>query len=505
MVCALTLELIEPFKIVVENKLDKVSTYVFLEQETWFEAEVSFFHEFLKPGMRVVDIGTNCGFYTLLAAHKIGPTGHVWGFEPGLTPHRLLQESLRINHFTNVTLYEAAVGAISGTAWFSDLADTEFNAVVDEATPNARQVKVESLDNLYRSGEIKNIDFIKIDAEGFEDQVILGAKTFFEEESPLVMLEVTVDNAPSNMQPAEMLCEFGYEMYRYYPELGCLTPLVKNKIGDHLLNIFLCKPDRAASLRAQDLLVSAEDLAVCYQDADPASFIDYFLQLPVVKTCRDLEEMGKHAAPEFAWPGYYEMAGEFLLSQDRSRPCGERYLRFCKAETWIDHNFREDMPLAMKLSFVRVWSAGCRSLLVANLLGRIADGTARIALTLEQPFLPTSAKWETTPAKDGNFFPWLVNMIADSLELSRSFSSFLVSLATRETYGLARRYGYLSQSLERRAALASLLRGYEEFPPPVFIAGPVDRNQKIWNEIAAKLARGEKGPVSFSDGTELAG
>jgi ubiquinone/menaquinone biosynthesis C-methylase UbiE len=46
------------------------------------EAERQFMERFLKPNMIVLDIGAHHGFYTLLASHKVGPTGQVIAFEP---------------------------------------------------------------------------------------------------------------------------------------------------------------------------------------------------------------------------------------------------------------------------------------------------------------------------------------------------------------------------------------------------------------------------------------
>ena len=56
------------FRIVVPADLSAISTYVFLEQEDWFEDEAEFVRRLARPGFRMLDIGANVGFYSLAAA-----------------------------------------------------------------------------------------------------------------------------------------------------------------------------------------------------------------------------------------------------------------------------------------------------------------------------------------------------------------------------------------------------------------------------------------------------
>jgi FkbM family methyltransferase len=502
MLSSLTLEIDEPFKIVVENAINTISPYVLLEQETWFEPEVPFLKAFLKPGMRVVDIGTNCGFYTLLAAHIVGGAGHVWGFEPGLKPAQLLKESLRINGYNNVTLYEVAVGQEPGIAWFNDKDMTELSHIVDEGTADARAVKVESLDNLYRAGEITGVDFIKIDAEGFEEQVVHGARTFFENESPLVMMEIISDSAPvTGMGAANTLKAMGYGLYRYYSGAGCLVPLVMDRLGDFVLNIFLCKPDRAALLQQLGLLVTTQDLAQRYEPADPALFIEYFFQLPILKSCPEIQNMmGSGIMNDL---GYHGMAAEYLLSQDQSRSAFERFLRLDRADRWVERHFKDDMSFSEILTIMRVWAATGRRPLVAGMLRAIFEGKSGMQFTTQYPFLPLSAKWETVDAREGQFYPWVASMMAETLENYRSFSSLYDDAGIGEAYKLLRQHGYLTEAVERSMALTTLIMGKNQLPDPAYIGGPVKRNRAIWNEIACRLARGEKGIIKLDSGTDL--
>ena len=67
------------------------------------------FKESLKEGMTVVDIGTNIGYYTIIAGKKVGQKGKVFGYEPNLGSFNLLQQNIQINNFNNITTVNIAL------------------------------------------------------------------------------------------------------------------------------------------------------------------------------------------------------------------------------------------------------------------------------------------------------------------------------------------------------------------------------------------------------------
>ena len=82
---------------------------------TFENAERLFVEKFLKPGMLVLDIGANQGFYTLLSLHKVGPRGKVFAFEPSPREIRHLKLHLWLNRCKNVEVSASALGASAGT------------------------------------------------------------------------------------------------------------------------------------------------------------------------------------------------------------------------------------------------------------------------------------------------------------------------------------------------------------------------------------------------------
>src|SRR3989338_10151644 len=94
-----TITMIDGVRVVVPDSLDKITTYVLLEQEDWFEDEIKFLRRLLQPGQKVIDIGANYGVYALSMAQTVGATGFVWAFEPASDTVKLLADGIAVNGF----------------------------------------------------------------------------------------------------------------------------------------------------------------------------------------------------------------------------------------------------------------------------------------------------------------------------------------------------------------------------------------------------------------------
>jgi len=70
--------------------------------------KIAIIEEYLKPGMTVLDIGANIGYYTKLFSKSVGSTGKVFAFEPDDTNFRHLKENTK--GLGNVTTINKAVG-----------------------------------------------------------------------------------------------------------------------------------------------------------------------------------------------------------------------------------------------------------------------------------------------------------------------------------------------------------------------------------------------------------
>jgi FkbM family methyltransferase len=258
MTATATLTMVDEVRVVVPDSLDLITPYVLLEQQDWFEDEIKFLRHLLQPGQKVIDIGANYGVYALSMAQAVGPTGSVWAFEPASGTARLLAEGIAVNGFAHVFLEQSALSSSCGTAQLSLNENSELNALVhgQPSTSAVETVPVLTLDDWMRGQHGPNIDFMKIDAEGEEANILQGGQRFFAELSPLVQYEIKA-GADLHMDLVHDFAALGYDSYRLVPGLNLLVRFDAESPPDgYLLNLFCCKPDRAERLAAQGFLVA---------------------------------------------------------------------------------------------------------------------------------------------------------------------------------------------------------------------------------------------------------
>lgn len=191
------------------------------------QAILNFFIRHVHPGDIFYDVGANYGFFTRLATH-LGAQVHA--FEPG---QRILPY-LRRNAY-GATLNETAVGEKLGHLTFYDNAinKTGMSTAVKEAAEenrfphNAINVPVTTLDS-YRK-DMTCPAFIKIDVEGFEAEVLLGAKQLLDQCSPTIIMEIATRPAVKtrSARALEILRVHGYQAHRLLDD-GTLEPTMVN-------------------------------------------------------------------------------------------------------------------------------------------------------------------------------------------------------------------------------------------------------------------------------------
>lgn len=265
----LTLTIVDGVRIVVPDRLDHATPYVLQEQGDWFEDEIRFLRRAMQPGDKAVDIGANYGLYTLSIAKAVGPTGHVWAYEPAARTHGFLTRSVQANRFTQVTVERCAMSDQMGTGHLALSEQPELNSLVHGGGAEIEEVPLVTLDERMQTLGWSGIDLLKLDAEGVEQAILAGGHRFLTEMSPLVQVELR-DASKLNLSLLETLRGLGYQPYRLVPALGVLVPLDLSTDPDpFLLNALCCRPDRATALAARDLLFDPAALPEP-EPADPA-------------------------------------------------------------------------------------------------------------------------------------------------------------------------------------------------------------------------------------------
>jgi FkbM family methyltransferase len=149
----------------------------------------------LRQGDVCYDIGANMGFFSLIAARLVGPTGFVNAFEPVAENAASIRENVRLNQFSNINAFEVAVGCTSGEAellltdW--DGGSTLATSSVKPSEPvSRRSVRVVALDDFIAEKNLRPPNFVKIDVEGLELEVMQGMTKTIETARPILLYEV---------------------------------------------------------------------------------------------------------------------------------------------------------------------------------------------------------------------------------------------------------------------------------------------------------------------------
>ena len=160
-------------------------------------AETAFVHRHVREGMAVLDIGANLGWFTVNLAKIVGGEGRIDAFEPRADVFAHLARTIQENRLTNVALHDYALGRANARGqmvWSpldtnpggTNLVSAEFYGTDVRAQP----VDVKTLDSCINH----RVDFIKMDVEGAEPWVFVGAVRIITRNRPIILLEINPEN-----------------------------------------------------------------------------------------------------------------------------------------------------------------------------------------------------------------------------------------------------------------------------------------------------------------------
>lgn len=186
--------------------------------------ETYFIKSFLKPGMIVFDIGSHNGYCSLLSCARVGPNGRVVAFEPSPRERKRLKRNIFINLIRNIKVESSAVGNYVGRVNFFIRDDRETGCNSIKYFPQGVKfskitVPITTLDD-YLQNQPKP-DFIKIDAEGAEPEILKGAyKLLRGKKRPTFLIELTLDQG---VRVCKLLKKKKYDLY-FIGSKGKLLP-----------------------------------------------------------------------------------------------------------------------------------------------------------------------------------------------------------------------------------------------------------------------------------------
>lgn len=177
--------------------------------------KLSLFESFLSRGAVVYDIGAHAGLYTLLAASRVKGGGLVCAVEPNPRNLRYLRDHLAINGCENVEVFEAAMGERPGSGWLN----VERGSYEGYLVPIRGDVRVRilTIDYVVACGDAPAPDLVKLDVEGSELEILMGALRTLREVRPVLF--VAVHSTELKRECVALLRSFGYDVRRVSRQL----------------------------------------------------------------------------------------------------------------------------------------------------------------------------------------------------------------------------------------------------------------------------------------------
>ena len=153
--------------------------------------EFRFLGEHVRPGDSVIDVGCNVGMFSVFLAVLVGGRGHVLSIDPNAEVLNCLGQTIRHHDLPQISLFYGAAGSREFPADFVPHpgGGSGGGMVVPRPTPGGTFIPITTLDSLGAAILPRPVSCIKIDAEGSDVEVLLGARNLLQQDRPHVSFE----------------------------------------------------------------------------------------------------------------------------------------------------------------------------------------------------------------------------------------------------------------------------------------------------------------------------
>ena len=150
---------------------DNVSEKRLLLRPDSFEpVEIDAILGMVGPGFIFIDVGANCGFYSLRIAGALGGKGRIVAIEPHPVVRQRLQYNVNINSAMVISIHSCVIGDTAGKVKLEEgVKNLGRNRVSEKGTID---VEMRTLLDVVEEEHLERVDAIKVDVEGFEDRVL---------------------------------------------------------------------------------------------------------------------------------------------------------------------------------------------------------------------------------------------------------------------------------------------------------------------------------------------
>jgi len=182
--------------------------------------------EEISEGMVCIDIGSNIGYYALLESMKIGKNGTVWAIEPSPENFPTLVYNTKLQVNQNIHTFNFAIGDKNSEIEFLISKKSNWSKVKDKndlvrTEDKIIKVPVKTLDSFVKDNEIEKIDLLRMDVEGYENNIIDGATKTLIKFKPKIMIEIhkMILGKIGTRKILEKLSKINYENKFFIPRI----------------------------------------------------------------------------------------------------------------------------------------------------------------------------------------------------------------------------------------------------------------------------------------------
>ena len=141
-----------------------------------------------QRGQVMIDVGAYTGWYSIQAGRAVGESGQVVALEPDETNRRQLVNNLKLNQIENVTVSSLAAWSKPGVLGWYVGAQPVWHRI--DSKSESACVETTTIDELAREAGLRRVDWMKLDIEGAELEVLVGASAVLQEFHPSLFIEV---------------------------------------------------------------------------------------------------------------------------------------------------------------------------------------------------------------------------------------------------------------------------------------------------------------------------
>ena len=237
------------------NQTDFVAFWVYWKGLYTYEY-TSIFEKIIGKVNGFIDIGSNGGLYSLIAAKK-SENIKILAFDPSNAANYFVNENIRINGFSDkIRFFKIAMSDKTETLDFFEVKNRKYpylkynlggssSLINHPKLFNQISVQAYSFDSFLAENPEHNfeIDFIKIDAEGAEPNIIRGMKKTIEKYKPIIVCEILMDNVGGEIE--KLFTDLGYRFFlNRGKDLIPVKQILKNESDDEIYNYFLVHPSK---------------------------------------------------------------------------------------------------------------------------------------------------------------------------------------------------------------------------------------------------------------------